>query len=151
VELPGVVVTALREHELRTKKSSPDFVFPIHLPRFRAGIFFPALRRAKLRRIRLHDLRHTAASLMIATGADIATVSRQLGHANVRITLGIYTHAFERRAESGIGSKMDALIKAESGGAPSSNSGQPSGCAAGGGFLLVAEKLRDAAVSVGAA
>lgn len=116
VELPSVVVTALREHELRTKKESPEFVFPLHVRRFRDGVFFPALRRAKLRRIRLHDLRHTAASLMIATGADIATVSRQLGHANVSITLSIYTHAFEKRAESGIGSKLDELIRAESGG-----------------------------------
>jgi len=53
---------------------------------------------------------------MIATGADIASVSRQLGHANVSITLGIYTHAFEKRAESGIGAKLDELIRAESGG-----------------------------------
>jgi integrase len=116
VELPGVVVTALREHELRTKKDSPEFVFPYHVRRFRSGVFLPALRRAKLRRIRLHDLRHTAASLMIATGADIATVSRQLGHANVAITLKIYTHAFEKRADSGLGEKLDAMIRAESGG-----------------------------------
>ena len=46
-------------------------------------------------------------------GADVASVSRQLGHANVSITLSIYTHAFEKRAESGIGSKMDQLIQAE--------------------------------------
>ena len=113
VELPGVVVTALREHKLRTEKVSPEFVFPLHVRRFRDGVFFPALRRAKLRRIRLHDLRHTSASLMISTGADIATVSRQLGHANVAITLGIYTHAFARRAEPGLGAKMDELIRAE--------------------------------------
>ena len=109
-----MAASALREHELRTRKLSPEFVFPLHVRRFRDGVFFPALRSAKLRRIRLHDLRHTAASLMIATGADIATVSRQLGHANVSITLGIYTHAFEKRAESGIGSKLDELIRAES-------------------------------------
>jgi integrase len=124
VELPSIVVTALREHELRAKKDSPEFVFPYHVRRFRSDVFFPALRRAKLRRIRLHDLRHTAASLMIATGADIAAVSRQLGHANVAITLGIYTHAFAKRTESGIGSKLDQLIKTEAG-------------AAGGGTVLV--------------
>jgi integrase len=116
VELPGIVIAALREHELRSKKDSPEFVFPYHVRRFRDNVFFPALRRAKLRRIRLHDLRHTAASLMIATGADIAAVSRQLGHANVAITLGIYTHAFAKRTESGIGSKLDELINAENGG-----------------------------------
>jgi integrase len=113
VELPAVVVSALREHKIRSEKASPEFVFNYHVRRFRDGVFFPALRRAKLRRIRLHDLRHTAASLMIATGADIASISRQLGHANVSITLGIYTHAFDRRAEPGIGAKMDALINAE--------------------------------------
>lgn len=135
VELPAVVVAALREHELRTKKSSPERVFPYHMRRFRSEVFFPALRRAKLRRIRLHDLRHTAASLMIATGADIASVSRQLGHANVSITLGIYTHAFERRAESGIGSKLDELIRSES----------------GGGFLVVPANSGAAAETAGAA
>ena len=68
VELPGVVVTALREHELRTKKESPDFVFPLHVRRFRDGVFFPTLRRAKLRRIRLHDLRHYLPSLTMSDG-----------------------------------------------------------------------------------
>jgi integrase len=116
VELPGIVVQALREHKLRSEKGSPNFVFPYHLRRLRTDVFFPALRRAKLRRIRLHDLRHTAASLMIASGADIASVSRQLGHANVAITLGIYTHAFAKRAESGIGARLDELIGAENGG-----------------------------------
>jgi integrase len=116
VELPGVVVQALREHKLRCEKGSPEFAFPYHVRRFRDNVFFPTLRRAKLRRIRLHDLRHTAASLMIATGADIASVSRQLGHANVSITLGFYTHAFAKRTESGIGARLDELIRAESGG-----------------------------------
>jgi integrase len=114
VELPNVVVAALREHQVRTQKASPDRVFPYYAREFRSDVFYPALRRAKLRRIRVHDLRHTAASLMIATGADIATVSRQLGHANVAITLNTYTHAFTRRAESGLGTKMDELIRAES-------------------------------------
>lgn len=124
VELPGVVVQALREHKLRSEKGSPEFVFPYHVRRFRNDVFFTTLRRAKLRRIRLHDLRHTAASLMIATGADIASVSRQLGHANVAITLGIYTHAFAKRTGSGIGAKLDELIRTESGGTvlvPSAN------------------------------
>jgi integrase len=111
VDLAGVVVTALREHKLRTEKASPTFVFPYHVRRFRDGVFYPALRRAKLRRIRLHDLRHTAASLWIAAGENIATVSRNLGHANVAITLGIYTHAFASKTESGLGAKLDAYIQ----------------------------------------
>lgn len=43
--------------------------------------------------IRLHDLRHTYATVMIANGADIATVSKHLGHASLSVTLDIYTHS----------------------------------------------------------
>ena len=43
--------------------------------------------------IRLHDLRHTGASLMIANGVDFVTVSKRLGHAKPSTTLDIYSHA----------------------------------------------------------
>ena len=55
---------------------------------------FRIYKMSSVLRIRIHDPRHTAASLMIATGADIASVSGRLGHANVAITWSIYTHAF---------------------------------------------------------
>ena len=45
----------------------------------------------------IHCLRHTAASLMISGGADVATVSGILGHAQVSTTLDIYTHAFDEK------------------------------------------------------
>lgn len=48
--------------------------------------------KAKLRRIRLHDLRHTAASLMLADGVPVKVVSEILGHASPTITLSIYAH-----------------------------------------------------------
>jgi integrase len=41
---------------------------------------------------RIHDLRHSWASHMLASGADLAYVSNQLGHANPSITLRIYSH-----------------------------------------------------------
>lgn len=43
-------------------------------------------------RIRLHDLRHTLASLLLAAGVDAVTVSKRLGHATVGITLDVYAH-----------------------------------------------------------
>jgi integrase len=47
---------------------------------------------------RRHDLRHGAASLMLASGEDLKTVSEQLGHADVRLTLKVYvTPGSERR------------------------------------------------------
>ena len=103
----------LRDHKLRTQRYFGDMVFPVHSRRFRDNVFFPALRRAKLRRIRIHDLRHTCASMLIAKGADLVTISRQLGHANPQITLGIYAHMFARRSESGLGARMEELVRAE--------------------------------------
>ena len=47
--------------------------------------------------LNVHSLRHTAASLMISGGADVATVSGLLGHAQVSTTLDIYTHAFDEK------------------------------------------------------
>jgi integrase len=42
--------------------------------------------------LRFHDLRHTHASTLIADGASIKAVSRRLGHADVSITLRVYSH-----------------------------------------------------------
>lgn len=50
---------------------------------------------AELRPIRLHDLRHGAASLMLAAGVDLALVSKRLGHSSVTITADTYSHLLE--------------------------------------------------------
>lgn len=47
----------------------------------------------KLPQIRLHDLRHTSATLLLAQNVDIETVSKRLGHSKASITLDIYGHA----------------------------------------------------------
>lgn len=54
---------------------------------------------AEVSKIRFHDLRHTAASLWIASGMDVATVSARLGHSDINTTLRIYAHAFRSRLE----------------------------------------------------
>ena len=48
-----------------------------------------------LRRVRLHDLRHGAASLVLAGGADIAVVSTCMGHSSVRLTVDTCSHLLE--------------------------------------------------------
>lgn len=55
--------------------------------------FQSALDRAKLPRVRLHDLRHTVATLLLHEGAHPKVVQELLGHANVAITLNTYSHA----------------------------------------------------------
>ncbi len=50
---------------------------------------------AGLRRVRLHDLRHGAASLRLAAGVDIAVVSKQLGHSAIALTVDTYSHLLD--------------------------------------------------------
>lgn len=49
----------------------------------------------KLPIIRLHDLRHTSATLLLGNGADISTVSHRLGHKQTSVTLNVYAHWME--------------------------------------------------------
>lgn len=59
--------------------------------------------------LRWHDLRHTAASLAIHSGAHPLLVSKMLGHSNVEITLNRYSHLFPDVAEQ-LADRMDALF-----------------------------------------
>ena len=52
-------------------------------------------RDANIKRIRLHDFRHSCASLLINNNANIAVVSQFLGHASIEETLDTYTHMFK--------------------------------------------------------
>lgn len=64
---------------------------------------------AKLRHIRIHDFRHSCASLLISKGASITLVSKYLGHASIKITLDIYTHLYKNELET-ISNQLDNLV-----------------------------------------
>ena len=51
-------------------------------------------------KLNVHSLHHSNASLLIAGGADVATVAGLLGHSQPSTTLDIYTHAFDKKAAS---------------------------------------------------
>ncbi len=55
-------------------------------------IFLPVSAKAGIRRIRLHDLRHTFGSLLIQNGASIVYVKEQMGHSSIQVTVDIYGH-----------------------------------------------------------
>jgi integrase len=59
--------------------------------------------------IRLHDLRHTWATLALEAGVHPKVVQERLGHANISITLGIYSHITES-LHSDAASKVAAVI-----------------------------------------
>lgn len=57
--------------------------------------FIRALAESGLGRMTLHDLRHTAASLAISSGANVKAIQRMLGHASAAMTLDTYADLFE--------------------------------------------------------
>jgi len=81
---------------------------PFHPDHF-AKKFRKLLKDHGLRKIRFHDLRHTNASLMIASGIDIKVAQQRLGHSDVTTTLNIYSHVLER-ANREAANTIDALI-----------------------------------------
>jgi integrase len=56
--------------------------------------FAVALRKANLRHVSFHSLRHTNASMRIQAGQNIKYISSQIGHASTKITLDTYGHLF---------------------------------------------------------
>ena len=52
-------------------------------------------KKSNLKNIRIHDLRHSCASLLISNGASISLVAKYLGHSNLSTTLNVYTHLFK--------------------------------------------------------
>jgi integrase len=71
--------------------------------------FLKVARRADLK-VRLHDLRHTYASIMLAAGVNIKAISQALGHANVSITLSVYSHLLPGAGKTAA-EKFDRLLE----------------------------------------
>ena len=61
--------------------------------------FRQAVKKSMLPTIRLHDLRHTHATLALQAGVHPKVVSERLGHATVSITLDTYSHAIPAMQE----------------------------------------------------
>lgn len=71
--------------------------------------FLKILEAAGLRRVRLHDLRHTAASLMLTQGVPARVVMQTLGHSQIGITLNTYSHVAPELSRSAA-DRMQALL-----------------------------------------
>jgi integrase len=81
---------------------------PYHPERV-SKLFRRAAAQAGLPRIRLHDLRHTYATLALAAGIHPKVVSERLGHASIAITLDTYSHAVPALSEEAA-SRVAALV-----------------------------------------
>jgi integrase len=119
VQLPDFVVHELKVWKLACPKGRHELVLPnreggpLDQSDFRNRCYLPAVRRAGLRRLPLHNLRHGYASMLLAAGTDLATLSQAMGHANIAITLSVYSHWVRRRSDTGIGAQLERFLKEE--------------------------------------
>jgi integrase len=96
--LKSLLTERKRETLAQAWKEVPELVFVneegrmINAFNLRPRVFHKALVKAGLRRIRIHDLRHTFASLLIQNGESLAYVKDQLGHHSIQITVDTYGH-----------------------------------------------------------
>lgn len=107
--LPATVLSALREHRSRQLQErliagsaweEYGFIFTTTTGRpllntYLLRLFHAHLERAGLPRMRFHELRHSAASLLIAQGVPLKTVSTVLGHSTITLTSDVYGHLFQ--------------------------------------------------------
>ena len=102
IPMPEVLVNHLKEYKeslTKFKNFSEDWyvvgdIAPIHAVTLRTRNIKIA-KKAGLKNIRLHDFRHSCASLLVNSGANIMIVAKYLGHAKIDETLNTYSHLFK--------------------------------------------------------
>ena len=123
IALPDVAVSALREHRVRqleerlaagSRWQENGFVFtsrtgtPLE-PRNVTREFHGLLADAGLPRFRFHDLRHTAATFLLAQGVDPRTIMETLGHSQISLTMNTYGHVLPS-LQRDAARKMDRML-----------------------------------------
>jgi integrase len=120
VELTAQALDALRTH-LQRLKATPHpakLVFadrrgrPLRRSNFLRRVWSPLLTKAKLPDVPFHALRHTAATLAIASGADVKVVQQMLGHSSAALTLDTYADYLPQRGRE-VPDRMGALLGGE--------------------------------------
>ncbi len=117
MELPAIAVVALQSHRERMIREGrlDGLVFcdthggPLRKSNLLRRSFLPLLRRTGLPMIRFHDLRHTAATLLLTQGVHPKIVQERLGHSQVSLTLDTYSHVLPGMGREAA-SKLDALL-----------------------------------------
>jgi len=120
--LGEMILNELKDQKRRIEEESKrcrgwrdnDLIFPssVGTPFSKTDVqrdFVKVLQSANVRRIRFHDLRHTAASLMLNHGVPALVVSKILGHSNPSVTLSIYAHS-TLDMQSQAASIMDEIV-----------------------------------------
>lgn len=120
VYLPKVAVDALREHRKRAiAEKLPvglgNRVFcapeggPLRRKNMLSRSFKPLLKRAGLPDVRFHDLRHSYATKLLSSGADVKVIQAQLGHSRIGVTLDTYAHLLPSIAKGAVRKRDEAF------------------------------------------
>lgn len=118
VDIPDLLLSELKRWKLRCPVGEYELVFPNGdgKPEYPSNLlrrgFFPALRRAGLRKIRFHDLRHTYASLLIANKEEPKRIQTLMGHSSIKITFDVYGHLLPN-ASDGVADRLGGLVFSE--------------------------------------
>ncbi len=111
------MIAVLKKWKLACKPNSRNLIFPnesgqpMNYSNLVQRYYQPALKRAKVGRIRFHDLRHTYASLLIDQGENIKYIQTQLGHSSPTVTLDVYAHVYAHLMKE---TNQEAAIRLES-------------------------------------
>ncbi len=94
-----------------------DFVFrtvngkPLHHGYFWTGYWTPAVRKAGLEGLRVHDLRHTHVDWLIAANTPLPVIMRRLGHSSITTTIDRYGHLLPELDASAADAMQTALAR----------------------------------------
>jgi len=109
-----LIMTTRKKEALKSGKGElPDLLFTqggdIMEQNFVRKIHERVLRKAGIRKIGIHDLRHTYASLLLSKGESPVYVKEQLGHHSIQMTVDIYGHPIPSSNRQAV-NKLDDLI-----------------------------------------
>ena len=124
IVVPSFCIDALRRHHSSERVKLASLGLPMDPTRLvftsQAGTpieprnvnraFEALLKKAKLRRVKLHDLRHTCASLLFAEGVAPRVVMELLGHSAIAVTMNTYSHVIPALQDESA-QRMDALFR----------------------------------------
>ena len=128
VDVPVSLIAQLRDrHSVRQTEAAVDgapispWVFPaatdpakpLNDAWLRDRVWRPLLSKAGVRHVRVHDARHTYASLMLRRGVPVAYVSNQLGHSSIAVTVDLYGHFVPGADRHHVEGLADAIETAE--------------------------------------
>jgi integrase len=113
VQLPAILQSACHRWVFEKNQEDPLFHTQegnfLRNTNFTRRVFTPALKAAEVKKIRIHDLRHTAASIAISAGATPNMVKEMLGHSDVQLTMRVYAHIFEADREK-VAANVDRAV-----------------------------------------